>query len=287
MDGLRRFGAGELSEIAGAAALPADEQSRRMRMRALAEADVARLRPEDRAVFVQYARGVNYFIDTHRGAYSLEFSLPAHEYDPRQWSMTDSALIGLVMFRNLTDSSKFEFAKGKLFATGDVPKLKVLFPSLEGQMESPGSNSWAVSGAHTQDGKPMLANDPHLAFGIPATWYLVHMKAPGLNVSGASLPGVPCVISGHNDQIAWGVTNLEEDFQDLYVEQFDARNGHFVYQGQLQQAQLDRQVIGVKGAKPVELDTWITRHGPLLFSDAVARVTVCAGPPPMGLVSPS
>ena len=267
MDGLRRFGAGELSEIAGAAALQADEQSRRMRMRALAEADISHLRPEDRAVFVEYARGVNYFIDTHRGEYSLEFSLPGHAYDPRSWAMSDSALIGLVMFRNLTDSSKFEFAKGKLFASGDVPKAKMLFPALEGQMESPGSNAWAVSGAHTQGGKPMLANDPHLAFGIPATWYLVHIKAPGLNVSGASLPGVPCVISGHNSQIAWGVTNLEEDFQDLYLEQFDGRNGHYVYGGQVQQAQLDRQMIGVKGTRPVEIDTWITRHGPLLISD--------------------
>ena len=68
-----------------------------------------------------------------------------------------------------------------------------------------------MSGPHTADGKPMLANDPHLAYGIPGTWHLVHVKAPGLNVSGAALPGIPCVVSGHNDQIAWGVTNLQTD----------------------------------------------------------------------------
>jgi penicillin amidase len=96
---------------------------------------------------------------------------------------------------------------------------------------------------------------------------MVQLKAPGLDVSGTALPGVPGVITGHNEQIAWGVTNLECDAQDIYKEQFDARNGHYIYQGKLQQAQLDRQIIQVKGAKPVELDTWITRHGPVLLEE--------------------
>ena len=123
-----------------------------------------------------------------------------------------------------------------------------------------------VSGARTADGLPLLANDMHFNYGIPPTWHMVHLKAPGLDVSGTALPGVPGVIAGHNDQIAWGLTNLEYDTQDLYQEQFDARNGHYIYQGKLQQAQLDRQTIQVKGSKPVEIDTWITRHGPVLFA---------------------
>jgi penicillin amidase len=268
MDGLRRFGAGEISEIAGKGALAIDERSRRMRMRLIAEADVQHLRPQERAVFTEYARGVNYFIQTHRGQYSLEFSLPGHTYNPRPWSLSDTILVGLVMFRDLTDSFGFDFGKGNLLAGGDASKVRVLFPSVQGQMESPGSNAWAVSGAHSADGKPMLANDPHLAYGIPPTWHLVHLKAPGLNVSGASLPGVPGVITGHNEQIAWGVTNLQEDCQDLYLEQLDARNGHYIYQGHLEQAQLDRQKIVVPGAKPVEIDTWVTRHGPVVIHES-------------------
>jgi penicillin amidase len=265
MDSLRRFGAGELAEVFGSGALAADERSRRMRMRAIAEANVSRLTPEDRAVMVQYARGVNYFIDTHRGDYSLEFALPGHSYDPRFWTLADSMLIGLVMYRDLTDSSKFEFDKGTLLSQADPMRVRALFPPAQGAMISPGSNAWAVSGAHAADGRPMAANDPHLAYGIPGTWYLVHLKAPGLNVTGASLPGLPCVISGHNEQIAWGVTNMQTDVMDLYGEQMDERTGRYVFEGKPEQAQLDRQIIGVRDGKPVQVDTWVTRHGPILL----------------------
>lgn len=265
MDVLRRFGAGELAEVFGPAALNADQEARRMRMRAIAETEAAHLRPADRAVLVEYARGVNYFIHTYRGKYSLEFSLPGHAYDPRDWTLADSLLVGLVMFRDLTDTAQFELQKATLFASStDKAKAHLLFPAVQGQYVSPGSNAWAVAGAHTADGKPMAANDPHLSYGIPPTWFLVHMKAPGLNVSGASLPGVPCVITGHNEQIAWGVTNVQADVMDLYAEQLDDRTGRYVFEGQVEQAQLDHQMIGVRGQKPVAFDTWVTRHGPVL-----------------------
>lgn len=268
MDGLRRFGAGELAEVFGPSALQADERSRRMRMRAIAEVAVSKLGPEQRAVMVEYARGVNYFIDTHRGDYSLEFSLPGRAYDPRPWTLTDSILVGLVMYRDLTDKSKFKFDKGKLIAIAKDPaRARILFPPIEGQYVSPGSNAWAVSGAHTADGKPMAANDPHLAYGIPGTWHLVHLKAPGLNVSGAALPGLPCVITGHNEEIAWGVTNLQSDVLDLYAEQIDERTGRYVFQGRTEQAQIDRQFIGVRGGKPEQVDVWITRHGPVILHE--------------------
>ena len=268
MDTLRRFGAGELAEVFGPAAVSVDERSRRMRMRSIAEFAVTRLDPEARAVMVEYARGVNYFIDTHRGDYSLEFSLPGHQYDPRSWSLTDSMLVGLVMYRDLTDNSKFKFDKGAIMATAyDKAKLRVLFPAIEGAYVSPGSNAWAVSGAHTADGKPMAANDPHLAYGIPGTWHLVHLKAPGLDVSGAALPGLPCVITGHNPQIAWGVTNLQSDVLDLYVEQIDERTGRYVFDGKAEQAQPDREMIGVRGGKPVPVDIWVTRHGPVILHE--------------------
>ncbi len=267
MDVLRRFAAGELAEVFGPAALHADEQARRMRMRAVAEMEATHLRASDRAVMVEYARGVNYFIKTHRGEYALEFSLPGHAYDPRPWTVTDSLLIGLVMFRDLTDTAEFEFEKGAFVATSSDPaKARLLFPALQGGYVSPGSNAWSVSGAHTADGKPMVANDPHLSYGIPPTWYLIQLKAPGLNVSGASLPGLPCVITGHNEQIAWGVTNVQGDVMDLYLEQLDQRSGRYRYKANVEQAQLDRQMIGVRGQKPVALDIWVTRHGPVLMT---------------------
>ncbi len=267
MDGLRRFGAGDLSEVFGRATLAQDERSRRMRMRAIAQADVRQLSDAERGAFVEYARGVNYFIDTHRGSYSLEFSLPGHAYDPRPWTIADSILVGLVMFRDLTDGANVDLYRERVMsAAADPAKAKILFPAIQGQFVSPGSNAWAVAGSRTVDGKPIVANDPHLAYGIPCTWHLVHLKAPGLNVSGGALPGVPGVITGHNEQIAWGVTNLQPDVMDLYREQLDERTGRYLYRGQVQQAQLDTELIGVRDAKPIVVNIWITGHGPVLAS---------------------
>lgn len=268
MDGVRRYSAGELAEIFGPALVPTDERSRRMRIRAIAENDARHLSGSERAVLIEYARGVNYFIDTHRGNYSLEFSMPGHTYNPQPWSVTDSVLVGLAMFRDLTDSSRFEFAKGRLLAIADTAKVKALFPAIEGQFVSVGSNAWAVSGTHTADGKPMAANDPHLAYRIPGTWHLVHLKAPRLNVAGAALPGVPGVITGHNEQIAWGVTNLSADVLDLYAEQMDERTGRYLFRGNMEQAQVDRQTIQVKGGKPVDVHIWVTQHGPVVGSES-------------------
>src|SRR5262249_31273300 len=107
----------------------------------------------------------------------------------------------------------------------------------------------------------------HLEFSIPATWYMVHLRGGDLNVTGVSLPGVPAIIIGHNERIAWGVTNLQFDVQDLYREQIDPRNGHYSFQGRLEQAHLDREAIAVKGAKPVTFEQWVTRHGPVFLSD--------------------
>ena len=267
MDGLRRFGAGELAEVFGPGVLATDQRSRSMRMRSIAESDAGRLRPEDRASLVEYARGVNYFIETNRGRYSLEFSIPGRAYDPRPWTIVDSILVALVMFRDMTDTSRFEFSKGILLGMADPVKVRMLFPASQGEYVPPGSNAWAVSGSHTADGSPTVANDPHLAYRIPGTWYLAHVKAPGLNVSGATLPGLPGVVTGHNAQIAWGLTNLETDVMDLYREQMDERTGRYAFRGNVEQAQLDRQFIGVRGSKPVQLDTWVTRHGPIFLRE--------------------
>lgn len=268
MDSLRRFGSGDLAEVFGSSAVHLDEQARVRRMRSIAEADATQLNPEERTLMVEYARGVNFFIDSRHGNYPLEFSLPGHSYVPRPWTLADSVVIGLVMFRDLTDSSQFEWDKTRFLELQqgvDKARFKILFPAMQGAPVSPGSNAWAVSGAHTLSGKPILANDPHLAYGIPGTWHLVHLKAPGLDVSGAALPGIPTVISGHNAHIAWGETNLQTDVLDLYAEQIDERTGRYIYQGKPQQAQLDRQLIPVRNGKAVELNNWVTRHGPIVM----------------------
>lgn len=261
MDALRRLAAGELSEVIGRSTLELDREARRLRMRRVAEEQAQTLPPADRAVMAAYARGVNYFIETHRGRLPLEFTLL--RYDPRPWSVVDTILCGLQMYRNLTTTWRQELHKQTMLVVGDPAKVNFLFPSRIGTEFQPGSNAWAISGKHTASGKPILANDPHLEFSIPSTWYQVHLAAPGLNVTGVSLPGVPCVIVGHNQRIAWGVTNLGFDVQDLYMEKLDPRSGRYAFRGQLEQARLETERILVKGTQPVEFQQWITRHGPV------------------------
>jgi penicillin amidase len=273
MDALRRLAAGDLSEIVGPAAVDSDQEVRRLRLRRIAEDAYLALAPQDRAAMAAYARGASAFIDSHRGRMPLEFTLLG--YDPRPWSVVDCILIGLHMFRTLTTTYPDEILKQKMLAGGDPAKVNFLFPVRTGHEVPPGalqsigaevqsgSNAWAIAGSHTASGKPLLSNDMHLEFSIPGIWYLVHLSSPGLNVAGVSLPGVPGVIVGHNDRIAWGVTNLHYDVQDFYLEKFDDRTGRYESRGQVQQARLEREVIRVRNARAVELLNWSTVHGPV------------------------
>ncbi|MCC7153725.1 MAG: penicillin acylase family protein [Bryobacterales bacterium] len=272
MDMLRRVGSGEVAEVVGRAGLELDTLSRKMRLRRIAQAQAKTLSGGDRKVFAAYARGVNHFIETHRGKFAPEFA--AMSYDPRPWTISDSLVIGLQMYRTLSDSFEKELLKRRMMDAGDPAKVNVLFPDRSGTEVAIGSNAWVLSGKWTASGKPLLANDPHLEYSMPSTWYLVHLKAPGLNVAGASLPGVPAVIIGHNDQIAWGVTNLHFDVQDLYIERLDPRNGQYVFKGQVMQAQREREFISIKGIRPVELDTWVTAHGPVFTQSGAQAISM-------------
>ena len=127
-----------------------------------------------------------------------------------------------------------------------------------------GSNSWVVSGARSASGKPLLANDPHLGLTAPPVWYFAHVQAPGLDAIGATLPGVPAILVGRNERIAWGLTNTGADVQDLYLERLD---GTFAE---------TEEIIKVKGAPDERLKVRRSRHGPLI-SD-VARPALEAAP---------
>ncbi len=128
-----------------------------------------------------------------------------------------------------------------------------------------GSNNWVVSGAHTQSGKPLLANDPHLDHSVPSVWYMVHLKAPGLSVIGVSLPGLPLVIIGHNEKIAWGMTNTGPDVQDLYAESFDSgAPNRYLHNGTWVDAEVRDEVVKVRGKRDYRFTVKVTRHGPIV-----------------------
>ena len=285
MDALRRRAAGELAEVVGPAALPSDEESRRLGLTRIANAQNQLARPQERAVMAAFARGVNFFIDTHRGRLPLEFTLL--NYDPRPWTAADCWLAGLEMYRTLTSNWRMELTKASMLAAGDRAKVEFLLPPTGGSDPQPGSNAWAISGARTATGKPILANDPHLEFSLPSPWYLVALKAPGLNVTGAAIIGLPGVIEGHNESIAWGSTNLEFDVQDLYRERIDLRSGRYQAGDKVEQARPERDAIPVKGARTVVLTNWVTRHGPLLASDGPNQYSIrWTASEPQGLTFP-
>lgn len=265
MDALRRRAAGDLSEIIGPATLAVDEDARKLRMRRIAETLYGSLTAHDRGDITAYARGVNYFIDTHHS--NLPFEFAALDYSPRPWSVIDTLLIALYMYRDLTTSWPDHLQRSELMAHGDPAKIAYLFPVRAGDEIQPGSNAWVVSGAHTAHGHPQLSNDMHLEYSIPGIWFMVGLEAPGLKVAGVALPGAPGVIVGHNNRIAWGVTNLHFNVQDLYREKLDDRTGQYEFQGHREQARLERDLIPVKNQKPVEFRQWVTRHGPVMINE--------------------
>lgn len=123
-----------------------------------------------------------------------------------------------------------------------------------------GSNNWVVSGAHTSSGRPLLANDPHLALGIPGIWYEADLEAPGFHAAGVTLPGAPFVILGHNQHIAWGFTNSGADVQDLYLE--DVQNGRYkTADGNWLPLEHTHELIHVARGHDVDLEIAFTHHG--------------------------
>ncbi|HEX8091888.1 MAG TPA: penicillin acylase family protein [Blastocatellia bacterium] len=134
------------------------------------------------------------------------------------------------------------------------------------------SNNWVVSGSRSVSGKPLLANDPHLHPSAPSIWYLTHLSTPSLRVAGVASPGLPGIVIGHNEHIAWGATNLGPDVQDLYLEKFDPKRPSFyLTPAGLREATIRHEEIKVR-KKPgsaefntVQFDVTITRHGPILI----------------------
>jgi penicillin amidase len=131
--------------------------------------------------------------------------------------------------------------------------------------EEIGSNSWVVDGSRTKSGKPLLANDPHLGLRTPSVWYLARLEAPGLSVSGATLPGVPGVIIGHNARIAWGLTSVEPDVQDLYLEETDPKDpSRYRFRDGWRAFESRPETIPVRGGSDVALEIRSSVHGPIV-----------------------
>jgi penicillin amidase len=292
MEFQRRVAQGRLSEFLGERAFDTDRLMRTLGLQAMAERIVAHLDAATVANLQAYADGVNAYLG---GNPVLPVEFQVLRVDIAPWKPADSVAWLLVMSWDLSSNWRVELARMRLAAKvgldragelippypGDVgkplPDFKALYAGLEpdaaallalspGAEQAIGSNNWVVSGARSETGKPLLANDPHLGLQAPALWYLVHVQTPAGNVVGGTLPGMPFVVLGRNDALAWSMTTTNSDTQDLFVEKLVGEDQYMTPDGP---ARFDvrEEVIRV-GSDERRVKVRVTRHGPVL-SDAI------------------
>lgn len=286
----RLFGRGRLSEFAGEMALPRDRFMRALDFGGLADRIFNALPERTKIALEAYAAGVNAYIDAHEGPWPPEFLVLG--ITPERWRPQDSIVMTKILSLQLAGNLNGELTRAQLLKVqtpqrlqkifpdlpGPLPKLDELYPDLSAdhaalmpataEAIAGASNNWAVSGAHTKSGKPLLANDPHLGLALPCVWYLAHLSFEGHNVIGASLPGVPGVILGRNDNVAWGYTNSEVDVQDLVVERIDPQHKeqYVTPDGALPFSQREEEFV-VRGGATVRETFLATRNGPVIPTD--------------------
>ena len=144
--------------------------------------------------------------------------------------------------------------------------------------EGLGSNNWVIGGKLSDSGLPILASDPHIAFGSVSCWYQVHLAGAGFNVVGAGYAGVPGIIFGRNERVAWGLTNNICAQRDLYQEkEHPDRPGRFLYDGEWEASRQIVEEIGVRGGSTVTKTITLTRNGPLA-DEIVPDIAKDSGP---------
>jgi len=289
MEMMRRGGAGRLAEVAGKAALPTDRLMRTLGLARLAEADLAGLPAETRAMLDAYAAGVNAWIAARGRFAAPEFILLGA---PAPWRPADSLLWGKIMGAWLSGNWRAELARGRLATTlpaervrelspGDaspgrpdrlaldpahLDRLAAALPRFPDPFTLPASasNAWAVAPAHSASGGALLASDPHLGFNAPILWYLARIDlADGRLLAGATSPGVPFIVIGRSRDLAWGFTTTHSDTQDIFAERLVDEHRYETPDGP-QPFTLTEEIIPVRGAAPERLYVRATRHGPVI-----------------------
>jgi penicillin amidase len=295
MELMRRAASGRLSEIVGPMTLPIDRMMRTLGLRQHAAADFATLPAETRTILEAYAKGVNTWIEMKGRFAAPEFLVLGA---PEQWEATDSLLWAKTMGLWLSMNWRQELARQA--AAGRVPaalldqlwpaqpgtpapdamralptqfaaaasRLAAVLPDFPDPYTWPrsASNEWAVDGRHTATGAPMLAGDPHLAFGFPGIWYLARIdiaSSPARVLAGATAPGVPFLVLGHNDRIAWTFTTTGADVQDVFIET-PAGPGEYQTPEGPKPFVVREERIKVRGRDDVVLTVRETRHGPVI-----------------------
>ncbi len=279
MDFLRRAGAGRLSEVLGPRPLSSDKFMRTLGLYRLAQASIERLPPEARQTLEAYTAGINAYLASRNGAWPLEFYVL--RYSPEPWHPADSLVWGKTMAMYLSRNYREELLRAAIRDRLGEKSLDTLLPAYPAAgprtlasllddfrnplAEASASNAWILSGKHTTTGKPFLANDPHLRFRTPALWYLARIEAPTLSLTGATVPGVPFMVLGHNRRIAWGMTTAETDVQDLFIEKLEPSDASWYRTPEGARPFATRtETIRVRDMADVTLEVRETRHGPVV-----------------------
>jgi penicillin amidase len=290
----RRIAAGRLSEVMGRQGIAVDQLMRKLGLRRVSEAEwhVTQASGELRRLLEAYTAGVNAAMRDRPLA--AEFVMLRHRPEP--WQPEDCLAVGRLL--SFTQSGNWEAQLIRM------RMLKELGPELTGAIDpgypaanpwveaglvevewgsdllamlrgvedllplsswAAGSNTWAVHGTRTATGKPILANDPHGVLGTPSSWHQVHVETPEDEIAGLAFLGTPFIAFGHNRRVAWGIVNSQVSTQSLYVERLNPNNPmQFQDREGWQDAVRFREVIRVRGARPLVEDVLVTRRGPVI-----------------------
>lgn len=303
MVGMRLLAEGRLAEMNGPGLLEVDRFMRTINLRAQAELLYKNASPRLKQFFEVYARGVNAYLFRYQD--KLPMDLAESGYRPAYWKPEDSVLLFCLLNFGLSVNLQEEIAALTLSDKVGADKLAWLLPSypdeplpfeeaeklrgltLAGKM--PGlaavnqaagqvatlnmlgvaaSNNWAIAPQNSRSGKSLLANDTHLPLSMPSAWNFVQIRSPKFQAAGVTIAGVPAVVAGFNGKLAWGMTMVMGDNQDLFLEQIKHEGGrlHYLADGKWQPARERQETFFIKGQRPIRETLWETRHGPLLNS---------------------
>lgn len=290
LDLFRRAASGRLAEVFGPRALDADRFARRLGLDALSRGDLEATSAESRELLDAFANGVNAAIAT-LPALPPEFSITGAEPEP--WRPEHSLLIGRLLMLGFSPNWDAELQRDRLVTAlgperaalvdvtyppdaptmtgeayeGTAERLLSAYDGIEaaGVPAGGASNAWALDGSRTRTGAPLLACDPHVRAGVPSLFHVVHFRGEDLDVIGASVPGVPGVVIGHNRDVAWGMTAGLADVSDCYIEEFDpADPDRYRTPDGWERARSRVERLNVRGGAPVDEVMVETRHGPVL-----------------------
>ena len=297
----KRIASGRLAQAFGESAVETDSFLRMLGVRRAATAQWERIGPQARSLVQAYTAGINAWVARGMRARPPEFVLLG--LHPEPWTPEDTLAWAIMMAWDLGGNWSTELLRMRLSLKLPVTRINELLPPYPGErpletadyaalfrglrvdgrlgqqalavlppsgIEGVGSNNWVLAGSRTATGRPLLANDPHLKLSAPALWYLARIEVPGARVAGATMPGLPSVVLGQNEHVAWGFTNTGPDVQDLYLERIRP-DDPTQYQTPQGWARFDTyaEVIKVRGGRDVSLTVRATRHGPVI-SDAGA-----------------